>query len=357
MIECTICKSGVLDKELFCKNCGTQNKCLKCKGVLEIEAHFCTLCGETINENSKSNNKAINNIEFTQKGDSKSFKASFTDDVGVYFAGAFNNLVSSNTSHSRNPFSKIPQILNNKIPLSTGNSTQNKSEFQDIEILDLDYDNLLSKIFKLSETGKLEIIDNRLKEKSKLDKVKRLVILFVYAQKKMSTESVSRGDINEIVASEKLVDGNYRKFMAKAALEYISSKTPGYYMLLSAGEEFAQKILNEISDPNIVVSQLKSSRRSSKKSTQSSTAITSASNIKSSNGKNPSASQMCTTLINDKFFDGKRKLNDIALHCEQKKAVKYSMQNLNFALTRMIKDGFLEREKNSDNQYEYWKKQ
>lgn len=322
--------------------------------MLDAESNYCIECGETI-INKQNGNRAINEVEYDQKGNSKSFKAKFTDEVGVFFASAFNTVVNGTTSVGKNPFQKALTGISSKVQSFTAlNGKEKLDNFQEAIIINADdYSELIAKIFKENEAGKLELKDNRLKEKSSLDKMKRLVVLFCFAKKLMGIESVSREEINEIVAREKLADSNYRKFMTKDAFKYISERDKGNYAILAGGEDYAKEILTQIADSEYIPIKAKSGRKSGKKFTSDNNDNP---KLNKSTGSNPTGLEMCKQLIKDGYFSTKRKLNDVVVYCEQKKATKYSPQNLQMALNRLVKDQYIEREKNKDNQYEYWKK-
>jgi hypothetical protein len=349
--KCYNCDAENSGKATFCKSCGSQLACKSCNTILVEGSNFCSGCGTPIRTNHHEN-RAVNQIEYTQKGNSKSFVGKFTDEVGSYFANAFNTVISGHPIAPKNPFQKALTLPVKGQTYSTPNNKEGFDNIQDAELVIEDYSEIIAKIFKETETGKLELVDNRLKERSKNDKIKRLTILFVYANKLKGIEAVSREDLNELMKREKLTLKNFRTFIGKEALKYLSAKDNGTYSLLTPGEEYAHQILNQIVDTDYKPAQAKSGRKPGKRTADS------ANSKESKNGtsSNPSALEMCNILIKDGYFKEKRKINDIVEYCSQKKAQRYSPQLLQNALSRLIKDEVLEREKNSANQYEYWKK-
>jgi hypothetical protein len=359
-IDCYNCKSTNLSRALFCKDCGSQVKCKICKSVIQEASSFCTNCGESIISTQKTEKKAINEFDFSQKGNSKSFSAKFTDEVGAFFAGTINTVISGHPIQPRNPFQKPLTLPGNKTQTFPTVTIKDKFDsVQEAEIVSEDYAGVISKIFKENEAGKLELIDNRLKEKSRNDKMKRLAVLlkrlavlFFFAKKLMGVESVSREELNEIMSREKLADGGFRNFLSKEALKYISVRDNGNFSLLVGGEDYAKEILSQIGNPEFKVTPSKSGRKAGKKS-----AVDSANSGKETkNGSsNLTALDICLLLIKERYFTSKRKLNEIVEYCDHKKARKYSSQNIQYALNRLVKDEKLDREKN-ENQYEYWEK-
>ncbi|SHF80491.1 zinc ribbon domain-containing protein [Flavisolibacter ginsengisoli] len=349
--KCYNCNAENSGKAKFCKSCGSQLICKNCSTILVEESTFCSSCGIAIKTNNYEN-RAVNQIEYTQKGNSKSFVGKFTDEVGSYFANAFNTVISGHPIAPRNPFQKALTLPAKGQTYTTTNNKEGFTNIQDAEYVIEDYSEIIAKIFKETETGKLELVDNRLKERSKNDKIKRLTILFVYANKLKGVEVVTREDLNELMKREKLNLDHFRTFIGKEALKYISAKENGTYSLLTPGEEYAHQILNQIVDIDFKPVQAKSGRKPARKSSDTGTGKEN----KSGASLNPSAFEMCNILIKDGYFNQKRKVNEVVEYCSQKKAQKYSAQLLHIALSRLIKDGVLDREKNSDNQYEYWKK-
>lgn len=353
-VTCVQCQMELNGSPVFCNNCGAQLCCKNCKQELQPGAKFCSECGNKVDQ-SQEKNRAVNEFEYDQKGNSKKVRARFTDDVGVFFAGAFNMII-GHSPPNRNPFQKQIGIpFPNTISPPASNRKENADTIQDaIVVSDGDLTDVLGRIFK-NDGGKLSLKDNRLKEKSNLDKTKRLVVLFCYARKAMEAEPVSREDINEIVTREKLSGSHYRSFMSKEVLKYLSEAEKGSFSILAGGEDFAKQILSQIASPDYSPSKTKSGRKAGRRNSGEPNASSAAKTSKKS-GSIPSALETCKALVTESFFDKAQILNDIVQHCKEKMALNYSSQNINVALSRLIRDKILERKKNKESQYEYWKK-
>lgn len=354
MSVCFQCEVEVIGSPAFCKNCGVQLRCRQCKHELEKDAKFCSECGSKASEDAVNLNPAVNEFEYDQKGNSKKVKAKFTDNVGVFFASAFNTVIGGSSNFNRNPFQRqLGASSANLNGLSLGNGKDKNEVIQDAILVNEDeLSEVLGKVFK-DEGGKLVLKDNRLKERSNLDKAKRLVVLFCYARKLMNAEPVTREEINEIISREKLNGGNYRAFMSKEVLKYLSEAEKGSYTILTGGEDFAKEILTQIASPDYIPSKTKGGRKGGKRN-PAETSL----NGKSSkgSGSTPSAMETGKQLIKEGYFSKAKTLNEIVQYCRDKLAFNYSPQSLGMALNRLVRDKALERGKNKENQYEYWKK-
>ena len=62
-----------------------------------------------------------------------------------------------------------------------------------------------------------------------------------------------------------------------------------------------------------------------------------------------------TELIEEGFFAKRQTLNQILEHCKSTKARLFRPNQFSGPLGRLVRDGKLKRQQNSENQYEYWK--
>jgi hypothetical protein len=75
-----------------------------------------------------------------------------------------------------------------------------------------------------------------------------------------------------------------------------------------------------------------------------------------SKGNRPGYGAMVKQLIADGFFKKPKAIPDIIDHCQLKMAYTYTTSEMSVALTRAVRNGMLEREKNAQGQYEYKRK-
>jgi hypothetical protein len=70
----------------------------------------------------------------------------------------------------------------------------------------------------------------------------------------------------------------------------------------------------------------------------------------------PSAAQILDQLLQSGFFNKKRTIAEIISHTGSKMGFHYKANELSPPLLRFIRDGKLDREKNAESQFEYFKK-
>jgi hypothetical protein len=75
---------------------------------------------------------------------------------------------------------------------------------------------------------------------------------------------------------------------------------------------------------------------------------------KGSNSR-PSPATIIDNLISSQFFNERRTISQIIDHCRNKLACTYKPNHISGSLTRAVRNKKLEREKNSDGQFEYFK--
>lgn len=250
MANCIYCGTELPSHAKFCYKCQNQIVCLNCNTTLLKNSSICISCGESI-KNRNVSNSAVNNIEFTENENGKTFKASFTDTVAGNVVETFAQLLPfRNYNHSK------------AIPQSYDNSVQEMIEDGDIEEVskpsvtppiqtpavnkDLA---TLEKIFK-NKNGIITIYDTRVKAKSKGDFVARIALLFLYYKKEQGLDEVERDDLNNLLKTENLYDANFRKWLSKN--RKLINNASNSLELRPEGLEKAVNILSEFRDDTIL---------------------------------------------------------------------------------------------------------
>lgn len=347
----------------FCSNCVTQVRCKKCSEPLEKSAKGCFNCGTKIGEDQLINN-AINNVEFEQKGDSKKFKANFTDFVGENFVQSFGaffmgtpgiRLPQSNpfANSTKNP-QNIPAISSTK--LDNPSFEYAKEVDDDEETLNL----ILAKIFK-HENEELSLINQRLKQTGKRDHAIRITLVALYGYSIINQPQVSRTILTKMLKSAACYDQNYLAWLGKC--DEVKKVDSDLLELNLPGRDSAIEILKEFANPgiekgNIQFSGLGSmSKRTKGKRGKSEADGTETTSSKTGGTRSSSLTptKMIDALIAENYFKEKRRINEIVKYCKDTKAWSVSNNSVNTVLTRKVKSRGLKREQNSsDKQYDYF---
>lgn len=253
-ILCFNCGKSVSNAAFFCPFCLTQIKCKSCNSTLFKDAIGCSECGEPLKENNKVQNIPLNQIEFEQKGESKKFKASFTNEVGHKLVETFGATVVGGNIHLKknsNPF--LENKIKNNSPEVTSRVEINAEtiEFEE-ELIGEE----LSKIFR-QENEELILINPRLKQTTKLDNAIRIAILALYGYEKIGRKEIERKSLSAILRASKLNIPNFSTWINKCD-EIIKNGTK--CQLSVPGKEVAIEILKEIADTGIVKGNVKFSK-------------------------------------------------------------------------------------------------
>lgn len=240
-MKCIYCNSELPNKANFCPKCLHQIACLSCKEPLVKNTTICIVCGKPITQNN-STNAAVNNIEFSDNGNERTFRASFTDAVAGNVVETFANLL---------PFQK--QTYNKG--LAAANVVENET-IEDVEHTEVSTEKqpksndlvTLEKIFKNKE-GEISLNDTRIKAKNKSDFVSRISLLYLYYKEFLGEQETNRTDLNKFLKQEKLDENTFRVWLSTNKKLVDNKKT--YLCLRIEGQEAAKQILNEFNDTDI----------------------------------------------------------------------------------------------------------
>jgi hypothetical protein len=75
---------------------------------------------------------------------------------------------------------------------------------------------------------------------------------------------------------------------------------------------------------------------------------------RSSGGRRPGATAAIRELIDEDFFSIRRTLPEMQKYLRRKKVLSFKVGDLSSALSKMTRQGELQREENSDGTFEYW---
>ncbi len=366
ILSCYNCHQPIPEKltYYFCSKCLSQVRCKSCGELLDKDDLGCSNCGNPIIQKQEVN-KAVNSIEFEQKGNNRRFVANFTDTVGENLVASLGGLFLGNGTFQKpiqNPFvqTKSAQLP----PSNTTNSTKNDSQFEDAIVLDPsneDINGLLVKIFE-AEDEKISLINSRVKHSGKRDQAIRITLLLLYAYTLTGKKQVKRSEVVDILQRAAVYDNNYIGWLSKC--DEIKKVDGELLELNLPGKDAAVEILKEFGNPSIekgsvqfsALSGKASKGRAKKSKLDTSTSSETASGSKSSNNSSRMTPvKMLDILIAESYFNQKRRVPEIIKFCKEIKAHTLETSPLSVALSRMIKNGKMKREKNTaDNQYEYY---
>lgn len=364
-LSCFNCEQPIPDKAnyYFCSKCFTQLKCKSCNEILEKGDLGCSNCGTPIVQ-KETNDKAVNSIEFEQKGSNKSFKARFTDTVGENLVASLGGLFLGNGGQRpmQNPFSQSKTTQLPAASLST--KTKNDAGIEDAIIIEStkeELGELLLKIFEVQD-DKISLVNSRVKHTGKRDQAIRITLLLLYAYGLTGKKQVKRSEVADILQGAAVYDNNFIGWLSKC--DEIKKVEGDLLELNLPGRDAAFEILKEFGNPAIEkgtvhfsgLSAKAAKGRSKKSKGESGGKEEAASTQKSSNSSTKMTPvKMIEILINEGYFQQKRRVPEILKYCKEIKAHTLDTSPLSVALSRMIKNGKMKREKNTaDNQYEYY---
>ena len=325
----------------YCPSCMTQVKCKKCTAELLKGAIGCVACGTKIESVFiESNTSALNQIEFDQKGDSKKFKATFTNEVGHDMVATFGGMVGMNLPKKKTLFS-LSQGKNFD-PLEIGVSN---SDIEDIDFTDdSELSDALNRVFKID--GDILIFQTtNFKTRSKLNIEKRIALLTLLGYKLIhNTEEIKRQLLTDILKKFKYNSASFRTWIGKS--EEIGQKSGRMIFLTPNGLETAIEVLKDVTNPNITESKIKLSIGSGNPKKKSSD---NSGDRKSTKSPKESILQ----LIQEDFFSQKKTVSDISKYLKVNKASTFSTTVISVAMVRLLNTNGLKREQGS-NGYEYF---
>ncbi len=382
-ISCPSCSFVLPERAIFCPNCASQAKCKNCRDILEEGWRACVSCGTLVGEgelgsegrSEQEKNTAVNIIEYKETKSKRTFRSAFTDNVGGELTDTLNFILGNRLGSKQVWKQNFPpaQVLDEYKQLGQGKADLIPD--QDLEDKTIDVEPMseeseanfssLSKIFR-QDGSTLILGDQRLKESSNFDFIRRLACLFLYAKEVLGHKQINSEEL-QTVLRDNAKDETRRRELRRWSSENIDTIVYNDGIGLSEpGKEYARKALKEILNSDVPYYSTK--KRSRKKQNNSSTSAkpnkfdgllkndserkTEKARAVSSN-KRPGPSEMLDKLVSESFFHIPRTIGEIVTHCEASLACNYKASDFSGALIRFVRDEKLKREKNSDGQYEY----
>lgn len=327
-------------KVKFCPSCLTQVRCKSCDEYLLKDAIGCVVCGTPISS-EVSQSTSLNEIEFEQKGDSKKFKAVFSDNVGKDLVATFGNMVGAPVIKSLNNPSKNQSLFISKADNTIDAEVYNEDD-------DHQFEEALLRIFKI-DGEKLIVQTNSLKEKSKIDKEIRMALLILLGFEHLhSSKEIKRSTLTDIMKKSKLNSSNFRGWISKS--DEIVASSNGI-SLTPFGQEQARLVLSEVLNNDIIVGNINFSKISVKTKSRTRSKSNDSDVIVNRSSKTPKAD--LEKLIKEGFFKQPRTLSDIVKHLKDNYATTLKTTDISTYMSKYTKDKALQRKKGTSG-YEYF---
>lgn len=346
MINCLNCSKPVVTNAFFCPSCMTRVRCKSCQTPLLKDAIGCIECGEFLVIKKQAENGALNQIDFEQKGDTKKFRATFTNEVGHTLVETFGTAVVGGNLLSKKKLNPFTGSGNSQADVRK--TLQEGITYEDVDYENVDLNGELAKIFK-QDGESLVLINPRLKQTSKLDNAIRLSILSLFAYEQIGNNEIDRKVLTTMLKSSKLNIAAFSTWITRCD-EIL--KNGGKVQLSVPGRAVAAEILKELADNSIVKGQVKFSKVSSSSSKRKKTNDQESKNESSESKPNPKKSQargnkvaILNELISEGFFNQKKKIFDIVEYCKDNKATTFRTNELSTPLGRLIKKQSVEKRK------------
>ncbi|WP_288424231.1 zinc ribbon domain-containing protein [uncultured Spirosoma sp.] len=259
LLGCVYCNEPIREKGFYCPKCGKQVKCKDCKELLEKDANACIYCGSDVvaktQNSSNMSNPVMNVVEYHETRNSRSLRASVTDNVGTSLSGVLGGFISKGLSPKqiKPKFDDSPaiedtlaEVVNDDIDQFESHAIESHSITSEKQSLHQDLE-LIDSIFQFEENS-IILTEPRLKASNKIDFVRRLVVLLGYAFKLKKDGLIPRKDLNKLLTKYDLNSGAVRSWLASGSMLSVDEKAKTL-KLNNPGQEAAIIYLKDVFDP------------------------------------------------------------------------------------------------------------
>lgn len=267
-MNCPHCAQPLSERGSFCKACGAQARCMKCREVLEPGAVACVECGTRLGQPVTDPPNGVvptiavpppnrNTLTYHEDRNSRRFEASLTDSAMEGLGDVFGELFAQRgvgriITHPQlrtmvreevipNGAKQLPPAppAENDLGTTAGAPTSDQPPSDKQRMLT---------VFSVSGNT-LELIDNRLKATSAADYYRRLTYLFLYAQELNGRTTTPKDQLLTLLKDAKVLDSNCRAWLKQKKGFTVDAEDR--LKLNAAAREQAVKTLNETLDPNV----------------------------------------------------------------------------------------------------------
>lgn len=251
---------------VFCSSCGTRVRCGSCKAILDQGARFCVECGEAsavsvvvseFGAEGMVKNLSLNCIRLEETHEGRSLEASLTDaavsnigiSLGAFISGNRDIFDRDSTNRDvRNGGLSRGEVVDLVVDIENGSVIESeKTEKVDLRGDGTNQTSGLENVFS-DQGGLLILIEPRLKANSRKDFVARLLCLFLLARSERGDQKVRRTNMNDLLKSCSVNDGNSATYITKAT-DFVHE---GPDVSLSVpGRERARSFLSDVFNPEV----------------------------------------------------------------------------------------------------------
>lgn len=188
-------------------------------------------------------------------------------------------------------------------------------------------------------------------------KVLDRALLVLRAAQNHGIEALSATDISQVLTQKfrEPTTPNAVRMALDRNSEYTDRRPEGsgfIYSLMAPGERYLDGVATQ---PPATRNAANRQKRPSKNAASKASGSAAPSKAKSRIGKSgrPGPKAMLELLLNEGFFDTTRSMSEILAFIEEKKTHRYSTSDFTATLQRLIREAKMERNRNSQGQYEY----
>jgi len=266
---CRSCGSTLLEEGNFCGDCGQQARCQSCHNALRPNKRACIMCGAMVGAQGRPAigtpldhplPPGMNSLEYREGKNTKSLRTVFTDNVA-------NSLVAPLSAALAGRVIDPPRltktaattsnhdIIDYNVPAALDSNLLEEGEIRDTTPTPehahseegIDGNSSLRKIFRY-EGELIKPFDTRFKGNTKIDNVKRLTFLFLYAHDLEGRPHVPRSAVTSALREANLLDSNSRSWITTSP-DLIREN--GTIALRPSGREQISRIMADIENPEI----------------------------------------------------------------------------------------------------------
>ena len=368
MQYCPSCSNEISERALYCPQCGAQAKCKVCRDMLDLNARFCVSCGTPVGEGTpvqpesagSSRADTLHNIiEFSEDTKSRRFRAEVSDNaitsVSQPLALFLGTRIGKQVGRGQRQASNLDEAIVDEANDTDIYEDDAHLTIEGVKALPAGTDlEVLRRIFRRTSDNKLKLEDSRLKQNSQKEFVKRLTVLFLFANELEGQDATPRSDLNTLLTDAKVYDGNARQWISDTDCV---TQEENLVRLVTPGREYAQKVLSEYLNSQLETTwslETKSRRRGGKgRSGEKDGETEEGSKVrKSRKSRGESYTAKVRMLFESRFFADGRTEQEVQAELERV-GYKFELRRIREALLGLTKKNNLSRNQDESGNWVY----